>query len=467
VRVRGGSEARLEGAEVGDPVKIPLSIKADYLPEWGAWEGIRELVQNGKDAETQLEAPLKVTHNKQTLVIENEGAVMERESLLFGATTKAGRDDLIGRFGEGLKLGMLALVRAGRPIKLRVGSEVWTPTIEKSEGFKANVLAVDIRGGKEAKKRVRVEIGGVTSVEWAELRERFLFLADIADDERIKVYSGELLLGPRFQHKVFVKGIWVQDKPKLQYGYNFKDAKTDRDRKMVESFDMDWSAAAIWKDAAHTRPDLLTKFIALATDDAEDLRGIAEYGHVGDALSEVAAVHFKKLHGPDAMPVSTLAESEQVEHLGAKGIIVSKAMAKILEPKLGGAEELAKRYKEAVTKKYAWDELTEEEQGILTEAIGLLAVVHPACTLERVDVVNFIEPEIRGQWKDDRAYIARSNLMNGDRWVSRSKTLRVLVHEFAHEYGGDGHKSHVDVIEHLWEQIVEYLRRTMWSKRTN
>ena len=121
-------------------MKIPLSIEADYLPEWGAWEGIRELVQNGKDAEVQLDAPLKVTHKNQTLVIENEGASMERRALLFGSTTKTGRDDLIGKFGEGLKLGMLALVRAGRPVKIRVGGEVWIPTIEKSNGCNANGL---------------------------------------------------------------------------------------------------------------------------------------------------------------------------------------------------------------------------------------------------------------------------------------------------------------------------------------
>ena len=29
--------------------KIELSINVAYLPEWGVWEGLRELVQNGKD----------------------------------------------------------------------------------------------------------------------------------------------------------------------------------------------------------------------------------------------------------------------------------------------------------------------------------------------------------------------------------------------------------------------------------
>ena len=38
--------------------KLELSINVNYLPAWKAWEGIRELVQNGKDAETEFNAPL-------------------------------------------------------------------------------------------------------------------------------------------------------------------------------------------------------------------------------------------------------------------------------------------------------------------------------------------------------------------------------------------------------------------------
>lgn len=437
-------------------MKVPLSIKVDYLPDWGVWEGIRELVQNGKDAEVQLEAPLKVTHKNQTLVIENEGAMMEREALLFGATTKDDRDDLIGRFGEGLKLAMLALVRAGRPIKIRVGSEVWIPTIEKSDGFKANVLVVDIKGGNEAKKRVRAEIGGVTSVEWDAMRERFLFLSQPNEDERVKVYSGELLLGERFKHKVFVKGIWVQDKPKLSYGYNFKNAKLDRDRKMVESFDMDWTAASIWKEAASTRPDLFEKFIVMAQNDDDDIRGV-ELGYVSPDLSDLVAKRFKTQHGDGAVPVSNLAESEKVEHLGAKGVIVPKAFAKLLAPAMGGAEELDRRLREMVTKKYAWVELDEKERQNLLAAIALLAAVYPPCTLDRIDVVDFGEPDIYGQWKELRASVARKLL------VDSAALRRVIVHEFAHEYGGEGSKSHVDNIERLWEAVANHLLENIES----
>ncbi len=88
--------------------KIQLSIKTDYLPNWGLWEGIRELIQNGRDAEIEMDAPMSVDYkfDRQTLVIKNSGAALTQEALLLGHTTKVGRSDTIGKFGEGLKLGV-------------------------------------------------------------------------------------------------------------------------------------------------------------------------------------------------------------------------------------------------------------------------------------------------------------------------------------------------------------------------
>lgn len=135
-------------------MKVELTIKVDYLPKWGALEGLRELIQNGKDAETEFRAPLEVRHRKDTnvLVIENDGCTIPHEALLFGHTSKLGRSGMIGKFGEGLKLGVLALVRAGHTVRIRSGSEVWIPKIERSEKFNADVLTVTIEKG--APKRI-------------------------------------------------------------------------------------------------------------------------------------------------------------------------------------------------------------------------------------------------------------------------------------------------------------------------
>jgi hypothetical protein len=157
-------------------MKIELTIKTDYLPGWGIWQGLRELVQNARDAELELGAPMTVGWHNDALRIENDGATLPHEALLLGHTTKVGREELIGRFGEGLKLGILALVRAGMPVKIRSGSEVWVPTIQRSEKFNADVLVFDIQGGRKPENRVRVEVQGVSKEAWEGAKWKFRFL---------------------------------------------------------------------------------------------------------------------------------------------------------------------------------------------------------------------------------------------------------------------------------------------------
>ena len=88
--------------------KIELSIKAAYLPGWSLYEGIRELLQNARDAEVQDDAKMSVKHvyrirDKRpigALVISNDGTTIPKESFLIGHTTKLGRNDLAGQYGE-------------------------------------------------------------------------------------------------------------------------------------------------------------------------------------------------------------------------------------------------------------------------------------------------------------------------------------------------------------------------------
>src|SRR4051812_6923729 len=110
-------------------MKFTLSLDCNNLPNWGAREGIRELLQNGIDAETEFSAPLSVRYrtDTSTLVIENKGAVIPLKALLTGYSTKRDKPNLRGKYGEGLPQGVLTLIRAGHSVKIRTGSEVWVP----------------------------------------------------------------------------------------------------------------------------------------------------------------------------------------------------------------------------------------------------------------------------------------------------------------------------------------------------
>lgn len=436
-------------------MKLELTIKTDYLPTWGVWEGIRELVQNGRDAETEFQAPLKVTHQGQTLRIENEGCTLPHEALLLGHTSKSDRGDMIGKFGEGLKLGILALVRAGRPVKIRSGAEVWTPTIMKSDKFNANVLAFDIQNGREPKSRVRVEIGGVTEVEWEEMRNKFLFLAKTRKNDVVDTDDGSLLMGEAHVGKVFVKGIFVQTSPKLLYGYNFDNVTVDRDRKMINSWDVEYSTQRIWRGALSRRPDLFREFMTLIEQGKDDVKGLDTYaaGWMPESAIEKAQERFLKQFGDDAFPVANINESSDVEHLGKRGVVVSDQMRALLTKTMGDLAGLKVKLAAEAIKVYSYGDLTDAERQNLDSARKLLLDAGVADEVV-LDIVDFRSDGLQGLYRGDQPIQLARKLL-----VDSNETLATMIHEVSHAHGGDGDKGHVAAIEHNWTRVVTYLRK--------
>jgi hypothetical protein len=435
-------------------MKIELTIKTDYLPSWGVWQGLRELVQNARDAQLEMGAPMSVDWHNDTLRIENEGTTLPHEALLLGHTTKIGREELIGKFGEGLKLGILALVRAGFPVKIRSGSEVWVPTIQRSEKFNADVLVFDVTGGRKAEDRVRVEIQGISKETWDGSKWKFRFLGKEGDDV-VSTSGGSLLLDEKMKGHVFVKGIYVSTDPKLEYGYDLARGDLDRDRKMVDQYDFMFRARDILGEANAKRPDLLSGFIAALEKQTPDVRGIDATMHytIPTQVKEAVAADFKTKHGPDAVPVRTLGESKDLDHLGKRGIVVSESLAGILSSTMPSPESVKQALKEETLTKYGWSDLTEAERTSLDEAITLVNGSGVTTTsLDVIDVADFRSKELLGLYKGGRIVISRKLL------ADRTRTLSTLVHEVAHSAGDDGAKDHVATIEAIWSGIVSSLR---------
>lgn len=439
--------------------KIQLSITTKYLPKWGSWEGIRELVQNGRDAEIQHNAPLKVDWHNNTLRIENEGTTLEQRALLLGHTTKVGRSDTIGQFGEGLKLGVLALVRDNYKLKIRTGSEVWTPTIERSEQFDEDVLTFKIEGGREYQNRVRVEIAGIPNEVWLKMKDYFLFLSKPKKGEEIVTDSGSLLLGDKYRNSIYVRGIWVQQVPELGFGYNLKQADLDRDRKMVEFWNLRYHAKTILLEAVAKNESLLGPFSDLVDNMSTEVSGITDSYAASDVPAnavEFLAQKFAAKHGKDAVPVATLADSRDVEHYGKKGIVVSKPLGAILAKKFGEAPALMDGLKKEAVEFFSWHDLSSAEKTSMTDAIDLINRADESLkvSLDLIDVVTFRSPNLLGIYHPNgRISIAKRVLSDAD------ETLATIIHEVSHRSGGDGDFSHIATVEGLWKKVVGVLRR--------
>ena len=152
-------------------------------------------------------------------------------------------------------------------------------------------------------------------------------------------------------------------------------------------------------------------------------------------------------------PVSSLAESKDLEHLGKKGVVVNKPLKAVLQAVMGSTETVKENLKKEATRRYSWSELSDVREDE-SRAIDLLVNGAEKVALDEIDVVDFRSVSLMGmfQGSSGRVSIAKKCL------ASRKETLRILVHEVSHRQGVDGDKSHVERIENIWSTIAERLR---------
>jgi hypothetical protein len=432
-------------------MKFELSISADYLPNWGMLEGVREILQNGRDAETEFSAKLHVSvRNNDTLVVQNDGCTIPREAFLMGHTSKVARGDLIGKFGEGFKLGILALLRAGHAVKIRNGSEVWIPEIVQSERYNSRVLAFEVSKGRKDTDRVQIEIAGITDAMYAnDIKPRFLWLSR-AVANCTKTDAGTLLRDPAYKGKIYVKGILVEEKPTLTVGYDLHDADVDRDRRMVSSWDFGWKTRQIWREAIAREPDLFGQFHEILESNGPEVQNFDAYDarQMSPEFMQHCTDEFTKLYGDKAFPVANLGESAELEHFGRRGVIVNGPMHAVLTHKMGQLDVVREQLKNEVTKTYSWHELHEDDKNNLMFCINLVNPI-ARVTLEEIEIVDFRSQDLQGVFSGGKIQIAAKML------GQLHECLLVLVHETAHRNGGDGEKGHVAELERIWSQIVK------------
>jgi len=430
-------------------MKVELSIKATYLSDWGVLEGIRELVQNARDAEVDGFPMTISSPRKKILRIENEGVSLSHKVLLFGHTTKEGREDQIGQFGEGFKLGVLALIRAGRKVKVYSGDEIWTPVIDRSRTFDEDVLCFKISRSTTPKDVLRIDVEFNVD-EWEEQKKNFLFLH--SPKKFYENYYGTLIMDEEYAGKIFVKGIFVQVEEGLQHGYDLKGVDVDRDRRVVRGFDVEYTVMNIWKEAALADEQLRDPLYDLLVANTKDIRSFEYHNYLTDDLLNHFANRWKEECG-EAYPVTNDGEAQELGHLGATGIVVpSKPLVGVLWQKFGGLTDVKQKLMGNIVKTYELSELSPLERINYLKATNIVsnAVGDQGSTFrDIISIVKFNSDKMLGQFKQERIYISRKTLH------SCSSAIGVIAHEAAHFYGSDGHKGHVDALEKIWKNIAK------------
>ena len=429
-------------------MRFDLSISTSYVPGWTYLEGIREVMQNAIDSNTDgFLMSYKYNEKSQKIIISNEGAVLNKSTLLLGETTKAGNEKMIGEFGEGYKLGTLALLRQGKTISIKNSKcqERWVPSIRAHEKLGKDVLSFEITKTKTEDHKLTFEIGGITPEEWLKVRELFRFTSAMPIEEEIVTVNAKILKG--VPGRIYIKGIFVIEIPGFQYGYDFNPniIQIDRDRKMVNSYDLEYRTSQVWQGAA--KEDCrFDEFIRLILMDAKDVKYLENAWVADNNLKEKTYLNFLRVNGDNAYPVLNDTDNYTIEALGKRPVRVNAQMMAFLKDKITPMDGMMKEFKEKIIGVH--EDLSTIEHETLSRARVLVEKATPLAF--NVRVVTFSDEKVQGLCNPEERLIQIDRRCLNDLPL----TLTVLIHEYAHIAGLDQSRDHFNMTEELWKKVV-------------
>eukprot|EP00753_Platysulcus_tardus_P018261 PLAT6801.1.p1 GENE.PLAT6801.1~~PLAT6801.1.p1 ORF type:complete len:798 (+),score=388.86 PLAT6801.1:43-2436(+) len=419
---------------------LSLTLQWSYAGSWGVWEGVRELVQNWHDGalsscsdsgealvyrqQGRLEdegkeegcgekllvqrsldgatvASLSYDADKEELLLVNRGVGLGRTVLLLGYSAKASHKDVAGQFGEGMKVGTLALLRSGTTVSMSTRAEHWRFAIAEDERFHQRVLTVFISPRSSTVAAVGgdagdcgeldegdtiTRLGGLPAAKWAELRKRFLFLSPVESDACVETMDGRLLLSREHAGQLFVKGIWITNLSGdgLYSGVDLADLRLDRDRRAVMHMsDIEHRVSAMWARAIVVRPDLTERFLSLMSrpDAPVEVRHADFYlKNESKAVDHIVSAFFRR-HGDSALPLLNSSDASTLRSvqskLDRKLVLCNAGLMALLQSssRVSSVDALLAAAAEAERRRVPASELTDSERASVKHTLALLAVV--------------------------------------------------------------------------------------------
>jgi hypothetical protein len=286
--------------------EIVYPMTLDYVPQWGAWEVVREVATNALDSDPGFAMGL---NGDGALVIKSKGNSLAVRHLLFGVSEK-GSPDAISQFGEGLKLALLVLTRMGLTAHVCSGGRhIWNEPAEM-EGERVFKLAWT-NNVKDAGQTVV----GIPGWPHETFEQRFIR----PGDPRI------LHADPFGRHileeatpNLYVKGVWVQGGKSYSthyaFGYDLIDVEMNRDRGVIDAWKANFEIGKIW--ASVTDEGLLQRFWQGVKDGMGEkdcqLHGV----QIGNRPGMKRA--FQAVYGSDAVVETDRAMGREAAYRGAK-----------------------------------------------------------------------------------------------------------------------------------------------------
>ena len=399
--------------------KYELSLVKSYVQEWTAEDAIREIIQNAIDESNRVEdnaMSVEYDPEEKTLIISNKKSVLTHDTLLLGNTSKATDDNMIGKFGEGYKLGILVLTRENHPVTIQNYGlkETWTARFVNSRRWKDEVLTIFTDKSqiwnKPPHNNLSFVINNVDQMMYDEVVKKTLFLKDIyrgeyVEDNYAKTSYGNILFEESEKGRVYVNGLFVTTLEDLKYGYDIKTKYIEigRDRNLIDSYKITKYTTLMWM---YIQDDFKDEIFELAYSEALDFSYDTEYVSIPETgyenishvyaeskadwlsvrndVSSFSQKYYQDLkdkYGEDVLFYNNTDElaktiSENVEYLSYKYLDGIKKLPEYIE-KLDEAKELSltvlenKTLKEYIVDLEEWysDNCNQDEEGYKLQLI--------------------------------------------------------------------------------------------------
>ena len=270
--------------------KYELSLVKSYVQEWTAEDAIREIIQNAIDESNRVEdnaMSVEYDPEEKTLIISNKKSVLTHDTLLLGNTSKATDDNMIGKFGEGYKLGILVLTRENHPVVIQNYGlkETWKARFVNSRRWKDEVLTIFTDKSqiwnKPPHNNLSFVINNVDQMMYDEVVKKTLFLKGIyrgeyVEDNYAKTSYGNILFEESEKGRVYVNGLFVTTLEDLKYGYDIKTKYIEigRDRNLIDSYKITKYTTLMWM---YIQDDFKDEIFELAYSEALDFSYDTEY----------------------------------------------------------------------------------------------------------------------------------------------------------------------------------------------
>lgn len=317
-----------------------MTLSTQYVHDWGFWEGARELIANAQDAGNQAIETFN-DRGERWLSIKSQGGKIPSETLLLGNSTNRSNEDAVGTFGEGYKIALLVLTRMGYTVRIKNGFDRWVVSLEAHPQLHSECLCVDIQedfyGVEDTQGDVvDITVLGLTEEDDFTLRDNYLYddftkylcTEDVVVDYKgCQVFRYNTNIYPEDRgdlcdegnpKKVFVNGLFVCDLPDdYCFSYNFtpNKIKLDRDRKSVNTWDMQYEVASLLEDAGafelmvqmseERSPDLYKYYTPSKYKRVSSIYSEGNEENVSEALQKLSKEKFIVKHGEDAVAIDT------------------------------------------------------------------------------------------------------------------------------------------------------------------